>query len=554
MTSRQTHFLAWTALWIVLVGVALVLRPLMPLDETRYLAVAWEMWREGNLLVPFLNGEAYSHKPPLLFWLINAGWAVVGPSEYWARLVAPAFGLASVFLTYRLAQLLWPGSRTAQIVAPWILCGVLLWDVTTTVSMFDTLVMFFVLVGLNGLALSATARDDGERLRRGQFLRGWALFAVGVGLGVLSKGPVVLVFTLPPALLAPFWWAPAEPKVRVGRGNWYGGLFLGVLLGALIALAWALPAALVGGDAFGRAIFLGQTTERVAGSFSHGRPFWWYAPMLLALLFPWIVWPTLWRGVRAADWRRDPGLRFVAVWLVGAFVVLSLFTDKQPHYFLPAVPAFALLAGRALTAVGAFEAKSWAVLVPVVPFAVVGGALVVLGIRPDVALSLAGDTPVDIGIETVIAGGLFLALVVAAVGFVGNQPLRQVQVLAVLSVACVVALHVVASASLAHLYDLRGVSTRLKIYEAESRPIVYVGKYHGQFHYLGRLEAPIDVVDGHEVAFWFAAHPDGVAVYLHRRRDDVTDRGPLFVQPFRGRWLAIWDQGGATLAPQIFTR
>ena len=43
----------------------------MPVDETRYLAVAWDMWREGNFLVPHLNGEPYSHKPPLLFWLIH---------------------------------------------------------------------------------------------------------------------------------------------------------------------------------------------------------------------------------------------------------------------------------------------------------------------------------------------------------------------------------------------------------------------------------------------------------------------------------------------------
>jgi 4-amino-4-deoxy-L-arabinose transferase-like glycosyltransferase len=32
------------------------LRPLLPVDETRYLSVAWEMWLGGNWLVPHLNG------------------------------------------------------------------------------------------------------------------------------------------------------------------------------------------------------------------------------------------------------------------------------------------------------------------------------------------------------------------------------------------------------------------------------------------------------------------------------------------------------------------
>ena len=54
----------WTGLWIVVMAAAVLTRPLMPVDETRYLAVAWEMWLGGDYLVPHLNGETYSHKPP----------------------------------------------------------------------------------------------------------------------------------------------------------------------------------------------------------------------------------------------------------------------------------------------------------------------------------------------------------------------------------------------------------------------------------------------------------------------------------------------------------
>ena len=76
-------------LWLVLVATGLLTRPLMPIDETRYVSVAWEMWVGGDALVPHLNGEAYGHKPPLLFWLINLVWAVFGVSEMAARVVAP---------------------------------------------------------------------------------------------------------------------------------------------------------------------------------------------------------------------------------------------------------------------------------------------------------------------------------------------------------------------------------------------------------------------------------------------------------------------------------
>src|ERR1041384_413331 len=62
----------WVAAWALVVGAALAFRPLLPVDETRYAAVGWEMWLRRDLLVPHLNGVPYSDKPPLLFWLFQA--------------------------------------------------------------------------------------------------------------------------------------------------------------------------------------------------------------------------------------------------------------------------------------------------------------------------------------------------------------------------------------------------------------------------------------------------------------------------------------------------
>ena len=58
---------------VALAGV--LLRPALPIDETRYLAVAWEMWARGDWLVPTKNFALYTHKPPLLFWTMNLVWS-----------------------------------------------------------------------------------------------------------------------------------------------------------------------------------------------------------------------------------------------------------------------------------------------------------------------------------------------------------------------------------------------------------------------------------------------------------------------------------------------
>ena len=276
--------------------------------------------------------------------------------------------------------------------------------------------------------------------------------------------------------------------------------------------------------------------------------------MLLALLFPWILWPTLWRGLRAADWRRDPGARFAVVCFVAGFFILSSFTDKQPHYFLPVIPAFALLAGRVLTTISGFEAPSWVTALPLLPTGMIGIALVVLSVRPDIAIELAGKTPLTIGSGTVIAGAVILITIVVILGVVGREIGRQVYGLAAVSAVGVVALHLSFGTSAAMLYDVREPAQQLRAIVADGRAVAHVGKYHGQFHYIGRLEAPLLVISGDEVKEWFGQNPDGVVIYLHRRHEDVVDRSAVYVQPFRGRWLAIWDRASADMAPEIFER
>ena len=107
-----------------LTAVALLTRPLMPIDETRYVSAAWEMWLRGDFLVPFKNGEPYSHKPPFMFWMFHAGWALFGVNDWWPRLVLPLFSAGALLLTYSLARRLWPRRvgaprACAQAPAPW---------------------------------------------------------------------------------------------------------------------------------------------------------------------------------------------------------------------------------------------------------------------------------------------------------------------------------------------------------------------------------------------------------------------------------------------------
>src|SRR5512133_1484795 len=106
--SRSMFALA-CCLIVVATAVAFSVRPLMPIDETRYVSVAWEMWLRGDFVLPIKNGLPYSHKPPFMMWLYQAGWALFGVEEWWPRLVSPLFSIANLFLTASLARRLGPG-------------------------------------------------------------------------------------------------------------------------------------------------------------------------------------------------------------------------------------------------------------------------------------------------------------------------------------------------------------------------------------------------------------------------------------------------------------
>ena len=81
---------------------------------------------------------------------------------------------------------------------------------------------------------------------------------------------------------------------------------------------------------------------------NHGQPFWYFGPVLLALLLPWT--PLLPLAFRRALYA-DSGRLFLLVWAVLWVVFFSLAANKLPSYILPLIPAAAALLGAALAEV-----------------------------------------------------------------------------------------------------------------------------------------------------------------------------------------------------------
>lgn len=430
--------------------------------------------------------------------------------------------------------MLWPDEFPAAArTAPVILLGSLLWAVFTTMVFFDMLVAFFTLLGIWGVLLAW----------QGKSKQGWLLTGFALGLGVLAKGPMVLLPVVSVAALAP-WWTGTEPR---NWKSWYAGMGAALLMGTAFGVAWAVPAALSGGRNYAYDILWGQVAGRVVESFAHRRPWWWYLPLLPGLLFSWLIWPTFWRGlcVLMRD-GLDRGARFCLAWAVPVFVLLSLVSGKQPHYLLPLFPAFALLAARAIVALP-MEGGRRAALLPGATFILVGLALTV---APH--LAHGRSWPSWLGELSPVPGLVLAAMGGAVIMIPWNNAARTATGLTVATVLGLVVLHLgVLPAVISSGFDMDTMSRFLAKKQAKGDPIAHVHKYYGQYQFLGRLEHPLEVIQPEDVQKWSRRHPDGYLILYYRHERFSAPIQPEYSQPYRGGYVAVWSSRALREAPEI---
>lgn len=527
MSDRFYNF-CWIGLWLILTVSSLLSRPLLPLDETRYVGVAWEMWTHGDFLVPHLNGEPYSHKAPLLFWLVHFGWFVLGVNDWWPRLMPALFALGSLFLTAHIARHLWPHRPEVAQLVPIVLLGTSIWIIYTPAMMFDMILVFWVLAAVAGLLAAAQSRRT----------RGWIVFSFAMALGILTKGPVMLLHVLVPALLLPFLLPGTHYR------GWYIRLIIATGAAVLLVLLWAVPAALEGGADYARAIFWGQTSGRMVDSFAHQAPWWWYLAYLPVMLFPWLYWPRLWSALRQF-WRqdRDRAAMFCSVWFVIVLAAFSLISGKRLHYLLPAFPALALLATRALAALQTRAGSKWDVWPVVVVFASLGlGLMVAPEFLPRHEIpDWQGLLMTRLGIILLGAAG-----VLSVLGKRQSAPRIRALQLSTITVITLSVVEATLMSSALPYYDLRPVSQFLREQQENNVPLATVGKYHDQFQFYGRLTGSLDVVTEKDAQNWGQSTPEGLIVSYYDAAVPAASVEPVLRAPYRGGWLAVWR--GAELA------
>jgi 4-amino-4-deoxy-L-arabinose transferase-like glycosyltransferase len=312
-------------IWFIL-AIALLLTCSIPkeIDFERYMAISQYIYTHHEYLLLHFNGNIYTDKPPLMFWLIALGWHVLGSINiWWPYLMLTCFSGASVFMTYQIAKILheedFVGNAQKAFQSALFLLLLVFFGMTTCELRVDTLLLFFVLLIHYGCL-------------KPNRLGCWSIF-FGIFFGLYSKGPLIFVVGLLPALCGLY---AAKREIR------WKSILIAVFFGIIPILFWLVPACIQGGAAYQHDVLFGQIANR---STRNDSSVFFYLMRLPGYLFPFMVFPSVWKGLYRSIRYYKSSSSISRYCLSGIFLlvlIFSLFGQKAMHYLLPTMPFWAI--------------------------------------------------------------------------------------------------------------------------------------------------------------------------------------------------------------------
>ena len=304
-------------------------------DEPRYAQVAREMLERHDWVTPVLGGHAWLEKPPLYYWQAMLAYSVFGASDAAARIPSAFDATLLVVAVYFFFRKFRRGVEVDAALITASCAGII--GYARAASMDTALTSAF---GIGLLAWWAW-RESGRRI----YL---AAFYICVALGMLAKGPIAPFLAV--LVIVVFAGAIKEWHL-VLKTLWLPG----ILLFCVVALPWYIAVQLANPQFFREFILEHNLARFSTNIYHHPEPFWYYVPVTVLALVPWVVFvcaaitesvQAWWNERKAA--RPEPDLQlqfriFTCCWLLVPVLFFSISQSKLPGYILPAIPAGAIL-------------------------------------------------------------------------------------------------------------------------------------------------------------------------------------------------------------------
>jgi 4-amino-4-deoxy-L-arabinose transferase-like glycosyltransferase len=298
-------------------------------DEPRYSQIAREMFNRHDWIVPTLNGQPWLEKPALMYWKIMNCYAIFGVHDWAARIPAAAYATTMVLFIFFFMRRFRKGAEMEAALMTASSAAVIAFARAASPDMLLSAPLFIAM--LCWWSWQETARKT------------WlAVFFVLLAVGMLAKGPVAPALAV--LVVSSYALLRRDPRLFL-RSLWWPGL----LLFFAAALPWYVAVQLKVPQFF-RVFLLQHNLARFGTNlYQHSQPLWYYVPVFVLSVLPWIVFTAMAIGSSLRRWRPEKGRdddglpNFLLICVLVPIVFFSVSRSKLPGYILPAIPAAALL-------------------------------------------------------------------------------------------------------------------------------------------------------------------------------------------------------------------
>ena len=317
-------------------------------DETPplFAAAGKAMSESGDWLTPKVNGIFRFDKPPLIYWLMGLFYSLP-KNEVWdslgtisARLPS---ALASLFLMLMIGDTIycWPQKGDRKLSTP--IVASLSFALSPLLIVWSrTAVSDALLCGNLGISLLLFWRRMASN-KKENCISPW----VFLGLAILTKGPVAFVLallTISSFLFVQKDWRDLLDKIKPKRG---------LLITVLLSLPWYVLELIKEGKPFWDSFFGYHNFQRYTSVVNnHAEPIWFFIYVMIIGSLPFT--PFLFHGIFEASKDLKTSFKkdcipseslfiYCLCWLGSVFIFFSISATKLPSYWLPAMPAVAIL-------------------------------------------------------------------------------------------------------------------------------------------------------------------------------------------------------------------
>jgi len=319
--------------WIVfgLIGVLLLINnwslPFWDQDESAYAGFGKTMNETGNYLIPDYYFSDDHRKTPLHFWNVAFSFKIFGANEFGVRFPSVLAIFGTLLLVFYQCRKLF--SETVALNSVVAIGTSFLVTSLAKISVTDATVLFFST--LSGFAILRVLLEPEKK---------WIfLFWLGFGLGVLTKGPPIIIFTGAFAGLV-FLFHPDRFNLLKLR-PWF---FLPL---AIAPVAYWCYLVSIENDQFLYWLYDWYVLRRISGSvYGQSAPFGTHFLLLFGfyLLSAMYFFQSFYNGIKGF-WNKNYMHMILGAWLVGGWFLYELTPSKLPAYIIPAHIPMGILIG-----------------------------------------------------------------------------------------------------------------------------------------------------------------------------------------------------------------